>query len=498
MYTITTEEIYHLLRKNQLLMSSSESNSFTNETLNYLSYDSREIQGTTLFFCKGVNFKEKLLIDAINQGVTVYLSEIPYATNAHEILVTDIREAMAVIAQAFYRQPQDQLIKIAMTGTKGKTTVAYFVHQILKDAYGPKVALFSSEETTTDSINYASSDLTTPEALVLYRQMAEAVENGLTHLVMEVSSQAYKTKRAFGLTFEVGIFLNISPDHISPIEHETFEDYFLCKQELLLNSQQMVINHESDEFNVLEALCQKHQIPYVTYGDAKADYQILTAENPRAFQLTSQKDPLVINGNYELAMFGTFNHGNATAALIATALIQTPRMHMKESLKKCSVPGRMNLFELKNGALAFVDFAHNYLSLVAMGQFAKEIRPNGKAIVVTGSAGGKAISRRKDMGMAISEAYDIAVLTSDDPNFENPEAIADAIQKEIQNPAIPIYREMTREKAIALALSLASPEDVVVIAGKGTEASMKVEGKNAPYAGDLFYTQKWISEEVDA
>lgn len=498
MYTITIEEIDYLLRKNQLLADPSKAVTFTNPPLNYLSYDSREIQENTLFFCKGVNFNEALLIDAIDQGVSVYLSEISYQTDAYEILVTDIREAMALIAQAFYRNPQNKLTKIAMTGTKGKTTVAYFVHQILKDAFGPKVALFSSEETTTDSLNYASSDLTTPEALVLYRQMAEAVENGLTHLVMEVSSQAYKTKRAFGLTFEVGIFLNISPDHISPIEHETFEDYFLCKQELLLNSKQMVINHDSDEFDVLAALCQTHKIPYVTYGDAQGDYHVAQTEDPRSFQLTSKKDELQINGAYQLAMFGHFNHGNAAAALIATALVQTPNTHLKESLANCLVPGRMNLFELKNGALAFVDFAHNYLSLVSMGQFAKEIRPKGKVIVMTGSAGGKAISRRKDMGMAISEVYDIAVLTSDDPNFENPEAIADAIQQEIPNPEIPIYREMVREKAIYLALSLAMPDDVVVIAGKGTEASMKVAGKNEPYAGDLFHTQKWISEQRDA
>ncbi|MHC5268511.1 UDP-N-acetylmuramyl-tripeptide synthetase [Enterococcus sp. LJL98] len=495
MYTITIDAIEQLLRKNQLLADPTKEIPFKDHAFTYLSYDSREIQEDTLFFCKGAHFKEALLVDAIEKGVSVYLSEISYEVNACEILVTDIREAMALIAQAFYRHPQDKLIKIAMTGTKGKTTVAYFVHQILKDAYGPKVALFSSEETTTDGKNYAPSDLTTPEALVLYRQMAQAVENGLTHLVMEVSSQAYKTKRAFGLTFEVGIFLNISPDHISPIEHETFDDYFACKQELLLNSQQMILNHDSDHFDVLAKICETHQIPYVTYGEKAADYQVLPTDDPRRFQLSSTNDPFTLNGTYQLSMFGHFNHGNATAALLATALVNVPTAHRKESLAHCFVPGRMNLFELKNGALAFVDFAHNYLSLVSMGKFAKEIRPNGKAIVMTGSAGGKALSRRKDMGMAISEAYDLAVLTSDDPNFEDPNAIADAIQAYITEPAVEVYREMSREQAIYLALSLAKPEDVVIIAGKGTEASMKIKGENAPYPGDLFYTQQWIAKQ---
>lgn len=497
MYTITIKELNHLLEKNQLLVNPSVGLSLQEQTFSHLSYDSREIQANTLFFCKGEKFKEALLIDAVEKGVAVYLSEVSYQVAADEILVTDIREAMAVIAQAFYRHPQDQLIKIGLTGTKGKTTVAYFVHQILKDAYGPKVALFSSEETTTDGKHYAPSDLTTPEALVLYRQMAEAVKNGVTHLVMEVSSQAYKTKRVFGLTFDVGVFLNISPDHISPIEHETFEEYFLCKQELLLNSQQMVINRETDHFNVLQTICEKNKIPFTTYGETEADYSILPTEEPRVFQLASQKDTLQINGEYKLSMFGHFNQGNAVAALIATGLIHTPRTHLQESLQNCFVPGRMNLFELKNGALAFVDFAHNYLSLVSMGEFAKEIRPNGKAIVMTGSAGGKAVSRRKDMGMAISEAYDIAVLTSDDPDFENPEAIADAIQSEINQPTVKIHREMDREKAVYLALAFASPEDVVVIAGKGTDTTIKIEGKNIPYLGDIFYTKQWIAQQPD-
>lgn len=498
MYTITTTELYTLLRNHQLLVSSPIDETLPEQTFHHLSYDSRDVQAQTLFFCKGLAFKETLLLDAITKGVTVYLSEISYDTQANEILVTDIREAMAVIAQAFYRHPQDQLIKIAMTGTKGKTTVAYFVHQILKDAYGPKVALFSSEETTTDGKHYHPSALTTPEALVLYQQMAQAVEKGLTHVVMEVSSQAYKTKRVFGLTFDLGIFLNISPDHISPIEHETFEEYFLCKQELLLHSKKMVMNHESDHFEVLENLCQINHITYLTYGGSAADYPVIAMDDPRTFELKSSTDPLAINGDYALTMFGHFNHENAAAALLATAWLETPRNHMKESLSKCVIPGRMTLFDLPNGALAFVDFAHNYLSLLSMGQLAKEIRPHGKAIVMTGSAGGKALSRRKDMGLAITQIYDVAILTSDDPNFENPNAIADEIQQAIENPEVTVYREMDREQAIYLALSLAGPNDVVVLAGKGNEASMKIEGHDTPYDGDAIYAQKWIATQKEA
>lgn len=496
MYTITIEAIHHLLNQHNLLIHSKKDlNTTINETFNSLSYNSQELEGQPLFFCKGNNFKKEWLTDVLNAGVTTYLSEISYGFPENEILVTDIREAMAIIAQAFYQNPQDKLIKIGITGTKGKTSAAYLIHHILRDAFDSKVALFSSEETTTDGQHYRSSVLTTPEALVLYKQMAEAVEAGLTHLVMEVSSQAYKTKRAFGITFEVGVFLNISPDHISPIEHPTFEDYFACKQELLLNSKQVVLNQQSDHFDVLEALCLEHDIPTVTYGGQTADYPVIHGPELREFQLDASEDFLELNGDYHLALFGDFNHGNAAAALLATALIETPKEHLKESLSQCTIPGRMNFFELKNGAYVFVDFAHNYLSLSALGQFAKTLRPDGQVILVTGSAGGKALSRRKDMGRAITESYDTVILTEDDPDFESPAAIADEIQAAITNPSVQVLRELSRANAISLALSLATEKDIVIIAGKGSEAGMKVKGKNVDYLGDVHYTEQWIQAE---
>lgn len=496
MYTITIDKIYQLLSKHDLLITPKKGQKEIDQIpFDALSYNSQEVQGNCLFFCKGMNFRKEWLVDVLNAGVTTYLTEISYGFPENEILVRDIREAMAIIAQVFYQNPQEKLIKIGITGTKGKTSAAYFVHTLLKDAFGPKIALFSSEETTTDGQIYQNSVLTTPEALVLYNQMAQAVEAGVSHLVMEVSSQAYKTKRVWGITFEVGVFLNISPDHISPIEHPTFEDYFACKQQLLLNSQQVVLNNQSDHYDELIALCQKNAIPTVTYGSPTADYPVIHGPELREFQLAAKEDFLQLNGDYHLAMFGDFNHGNAAAALIASALLEAPHDNFKTSLYHCTIPGRMNFFELKNGAYAFVDFAHNYLSLSALGTFARELRPDGQVILVTGSAGGKALSRRKDMGQAISESYDLVVLTEDDPDFEDPAAIADEIQSHITNPAVEVLRDFSRGRAISLALSLAKPQDIVIIAGKGTEAGMKVLGKNVDYLGDNYYTQQWIDRQ---
>ncbi|MDN6640767.1 MAG: UDP-N-acetylmuramoyl-L-alanyl-D-glutamate--L-lysine ligase, partial [Tetragenococcus sp.] len=366
---------------------------------------------------------------------------------------------------------------------------------ILDDAFDKKVALFSSEETTLDGTTLLPSKLTTPEALDIYRQMAVACENGLTHLVMEVSSQAYKTERVYNLTFETGVFLNISPDHISPIEHPTFEDYFNCKRQLLLNSKQMVINHESDQFDILEKTCIDHQIPLYTYGHKEGTYLLSDETKSRSFNLQAKnEDRLNINGNYQLALFGQFNHENAAAALLVCGLANVSRQKCQESLPLAQIPGRMNLLEKKNGAYFFIDYAHNYLSIHSIGQFARELRPKGRLIIVTGSAGGKAISRRPDIGKALSEWADIAIITSDDPDFEDPADIAKEITEAITNPNVEIQLELDRASAVTSSFKQAEADDTVIIAGKGTEKMMKYKGEEVPYEGDFHLIKRLINE----
>lgn len=336
------------------------------------------------------------------------------------IIVTDIRKALALLSMAFYDYPQEKLKLIGITGTKGKTTVAYFTKQILDLATNKKTALLSTLNTTLDGVTFFKSKLTTPESLDLYRMMAEAVANGMTHLVMEVSSQAYKVARVYGLTFDVGIFLNISPDHIGPIEHPTFEDYFYCKRQLVANSRQVILQHEIDHFDLLQELAEKQMIPVITYGNEAADYQVKPLDHPLAFALSSTEDRLELNGEYKILLAGDFNKENAAAALIASALVGADQAAGRQGLAEALVPGRMNLLLKSNGAHIYVDYAHNYLSMKSLLAFAKEQHLNGKLLVITGSTGNKAESRRDGLGQAIGEYADIAVLTSDDPNFEDP------------------------------------------------------------------------------
>ena len=168
-------------------------------TFDHLSYDSRDVTPSSLFFAKGAAFKPEFLENAVKAGLRFYVAEKDYQVGIPAIIVSDIKQAMSLVAQAFYQYPQDKLKLLAFTGTKGKTTAAYFAFNILKQSHKP--AMLSTMNTTLDGKNFFKSTLTTPESLDLFRMMAEAVANGMTHLIMEVSSQAYLTKRVYGLTF---------------------------------------------------------------------------------------------------------------------------------------------------------------------------------------------------------------------------------------------------------------------------------------------------------
>jgi UDP-N-acetylmuramoyl-L-alanyl-D-glutamate-L-lysine ligase len=324
--------------------------------------------------------------------------------------------------------------------------------------------------------------------------MAEAVANGMTHLVMEVSSQAYKVARVYGLTFDVGIFLNISPDHIGPIEHPTFEDYFYCKRQLVANSRQVILQHEIDHFDLLLELAEKQNISVITYGNKQADYHVQPSEHPLSFELTGREDTFGLNGNYSILLAGDFNKENAAAALLASALVGADQAAGHQGLAEALVPGRMNLLIKPNGAHIYVDYAHNYLSMKSLLAFAKEQHPDGELLVITGSTGNKAESRREGLGQAIGEYADVAILTSDDPNFEDPKKIADEIKQSIKNDHVRVQFESDRKKAIKEAIQQAGPKDAIILAGKGTDKYMTVNGEDLPYEGDYHLAEEFIKD----
>lgn len=448
-------------------------------TFDQLSYDSRKVSPTTLFFVKGANFKKEFLEGAVAAGLSYYVAEKDYEVGIPAIIVTDVKKAMSLAAMEFYDHPEKKLKLLALTGTKGKTTTAYFSFYILKQSFKP--ALLSTMHTSLDGENFFKSELTTPESIDLIEMMAKAVENGRTHLIMEVSSQAYLLHRVYGLTFDVGVFLNISPDHIGPIEHPSFEDYFYHKRMLMENSRHVIVNAGMDHFTVLKEQVEEQSHDF--YGADSTNF--ISDSSAFAFKSHGQ-----IEADFKIQLIGLFNQENALAASLACQELGASLDDCIQGVAATRVPGRMEVLEQSNGAKVFVDYAHNgdsvkkLLSVVLAHQ-------TGQVSLVLGATGNKGESRRKDFGQLLNHYPDLhVILTADDPNFEDPAEIAKEIASYIHYP---VNIQPDRIQAIKEAMAQTKgPNDAVIIAGKGADAYQIVQGKKEDYAGDYAIAEQFL------
>lgn len=482
---ITIEDTLALLKQDknfrEVLINGTFHYTLTDLTFEKVSYDSRDVDRSTLFFAKGAAFKREFLEKAVQAGLRCYISEIDYEVGIPAIIVTDVKKAMSLIGMAFYGNPQKHLKLLAFTGTKGKTTAAYFAFNILKQRH--QVALLSTMNTTLDNgKTYFKSQFSTPENLDLFRMMKEAVDNGMTHLVMEVSSQAYLVDRVYGLTFDVGVFLNISPDHVGPIEHPNFEDYFYHKRLLMENSRAVIVNSDMDHFALLKE--QVYHLPHDFYG-SQSDNAV-TSSSAFDFDLSGK-----LAGHYDIQLIGHFNQENAIAAGLACLRLGAPLEDIQAGIAQTTVPGRMEVLTQPNGAKVFVDYAHNGDSLEKLLSVVEK-HQNGNIYLILGAPGNKGESRRADFGQVINAHPDLQViLTADDPNFEDPKQISEEIASHITRPVNII---IDRQEAIKEALQLTQDDtDAVIIAGKGADAYQIVQGVKANYPGDLEVAKSYLN-----
>ncbi|MDF7636850.1 UDP-N-acetylmuramyl-tripeptide synthetase [Leuconostocaceae bacterium ESL0958] len=482
---LSSQEVTHLLTDHDLLLQAPEEQL----TFKMLHYDSRQVMDQTLFVVKG-RFKAAYL--AQTEGISALVSEKPIDDRYPTWLVRDSQKALAVLSAAYFGYPQEALWIGAVTGTKGKTTTAYFAHAILQASTGGHCALFSTVDRIVGpkAADRKKSDLTTPESYELYHDMRRAVDNGMTHLVMEVSSQAYLKERVYGLDFNVGIFLNISPDHIGENEHPTFADYLAHKEMLLDHSDQVILNADMDYYAEVAAHAKLHHSQILTYSQRAGQGTVhllrqKSALHDSRFALQTDAPTLAaVNASFRLNVPGDFNEENAAAALMLTALAGAKQQAMVIGLDQVTIPGRMMSLPIPEHGVAFVDYAHNYASLLALLSFAKKQSPDGQVLVVLGAPGNKGISRRADFARVLSEQADQVFLTADDPQYEDPAAIAHEIADQMTNPAVQCHFEMDRPTAIAMAVQTAGPKDLVIVAGKGEDPYQKIDGEDVPYAGD--------------
>ncbi len=484
---ITYHEILEVLKKEDILL---ESKNVNESLVKYISYDSRDIKKDTLFLCKGVNYKEEYLNQAIEKGSNMYISEVKYEVkNISYFIVSDIKRAMAVIAPKFYNYPLKDIETIGITGTKGKTTTTYFLKNILDEYLNSKTAIISTIETYT-GMRREDSHLTTPEAIDLQKFFYETSKSNIKYLTMEVTSQAYKVDRVYNVNFKNGIFLNISEDHISDIEHPNYEDYLNCKLQLLKNADNLVINADTNEFDIIMNACKNKTV--TLFGtDNKADYyykNIVKEKDGFSFNVINEKKEYI--NNFKIAMQGRFNIENAMAAITMAKTLGIDDISISNGLQKTQVQGRMNVFD-KNGITVIVDYAHNFLSFSKLFESIKLDYQGRRIICVGGAPGGKAYKRRKDFGVIVGDNSQYIYLTAEDPQFEDVKDICMEISKHIGDCTKYEVIE-DRKVAVEKAINNAKKGDVIVLLAKGAETFQKVKGAFIPYESDLAIAKRML------
>ena len=477
-----------------------------------ITYDTRTVDGGSLLVCKG-RFRPEYLDGLDRRGLAAYVADTDYSAvvDAPGLIVDDPRKALSLLSAEFYGRPQDELTVIGITGTKGKTTTAYLTQAILNAHSGGRCALFSSVDNCLDGHTYEESDLTTPESLDAFRMMRQAADNGMRYLVMEVSSQAYKVHRVHGLTFDIGAFLNISPDHISPIEHPTFEDYLHCKRQLITNSKTLVVNADCDHMQLLRQDAAHAGIPVVDFSvhgpdDGRKTAHAITAtadgSDPDDFRVIIRDHDA---GTFRLRLPGDCNIANAAAAMaIATAAGVPADSPALRAVETVTVPGRMEvLADPDTRTWAIVDYAHNFASVAALLDFADSRYGADRPYItlVTGAAGNKAIDRRREIVEAAQHRIGRFVFTAEDTDTEPYEDICNDMMRHVTDPDVDARIIVDRVTALTEAIrdARSNPErrDMVLVIGKGHERWIKDRNRHMPYEGDDKVVSRLLSEPLE-
>lgn len=487
-----------ILKKENLLIEENISKNLNEEIIENVTYDSRDVMKNTLFLCKGAKFKIEYLEKALNDGAIAYVSEEQYKIKDKPyIIVNNIRRAIVILSALFTDYPNEKINMIGITGTKGKSTTSYYIKYILdeymKDLNKNETAIISSID-TYDGKSRAEAVLTTPEPVELFNHIRNAVDSNIENLVMEVCSQALKIERVYGILYNYGVFLNISEDHISNIEHKDYEEYFTSKLKLFKQTKTAVVNLNTDDLDrVLESAKDSKRL--ITFGNTEnADvygYNIRKEGMNTVFNVrTKNFDEEII-----LTMPGLFNVENALAAIAVTSDMGVPYKNIYNGLKKAKASGRMEVYsDKKQEVVVIVDYAHNKLSFQKLYESTIKEYPKREIITVFGCPGNHAQNRRKDLGELSGKYSNMNYLTMEDPRNEDPEDICKEISTYIEKENGKYKIILDREEAIKRAIFEAKPNSVILITGKGNETVQYIKGKYVECKTDVQYAKKYLKE----
>ena len=422
-----------------------------------LAYDTRAVMPGSLFFCvpgqraDGHDFAP----EAVERGAVALVVERRLGLPVPQAVVADARASMAVAADEFFGRPTQELDVVGVTGTSGKTTTSFLLFAILAAA-GRRPGLLGTVEARVGG-ERRGVVRTTPEAIDLQRLFREMLDAGDRSCAMEASSHASQLHRLDRVRFAALVFTNLSLDHLD--FHGDMESYFQAKRRLFLAGHPPAAVNVGDEYGRRLAA----ELPgTLTFGFADdADVR-----------------PDALEG-IDFKLRGRFNVENALAALAAARLLGIPDDAIGRGIASVrGVPGRFEAVEEGQPFTVIVDYAHKPDALANVLRAARELATGGRVICVVGAGGDRDRGKRPVMGRIASELADVAIVTSDNPRSEEPQAIIDAV---VAGAVGEVEVEPDRAAAIARAVELAREGDVVLIAGKGAEQGQQLADRTMPF-----------------
>lgn len=442
-----------------------------------LEYDSRKVVPGSLFVCltgfqaDGHDYIPKAL--EAGAAALVVEREAAVPSGITVLRVEDSRAALALLASAWFGHPAREMTLIGLTGTKGKTTTAHMLKAIL-EAAGHKVGMIGTIGALVGQEKVSTKN-TTPESYelhALFRRMADA---GCSHVVMEASSQGFKLRRTAGIQFDVGVFLNLSPDHIGPGEHESFEEYLQCKSLMFRQCVRGLVNLDDEHTPAVtgQALC-----PLTTFSMTQAaDYRAEDVREERRPGFLGSRFAVSgpMSGAFLLDMPGRFNVENALAALAAADMLGISREAAAKGLETVQVKGRTQLLPTPGHYTLLIDYAHNAVSMENLLSMLRAYRPH-RLICLFGGGGNRSRLRRYDMGEMSAKFADLTVLTMDNPRDEEVEAINEDIKVGLARHDGKYISIPDRAQAIRWVIDQAQDGDIIALIGKGHEEYQEIRG----------------------
>ena len=446
-------------------------------------YDSRKAGEETVFVCmKGTNVDSHDFIPTVlAAGTKALVVEREVSGIPEDVTVLKVengRNALALLSAARFGYPAEKMVTIGVTGTKGKTTTTYMIKSIL-EACGKKVGLIGTNGAVIGDKHYATKN-TTPESYILEQYFDEMVKAGCEYMVMEVSSQSYLMHRVDGLTFDYGLFLNISNDHIGPGEHKSFEEYLYYKKQLLKHCKTAIVNEDDEHFD--EIVKGAPSKIYTFSLERPADFEASGIRYVTASDFVGLVFQMM--GSYELEVKvnvpGRFNAANALAAVAVCSFFDLPKPKVSHGLENLKIDGRMEIAYKSSRMTVIVDYAHNAVSMESLLRTLRDYKPK-RLVCVFGCGGNRAKERRYSMGEIGGKLADFCIITEDNSRYEDVQEILTDIKVGLSMTSGTYIEIPDRRKAIEFAVSHAREGDMIAIIGKGHEDYQEIKGVRYPF-----------------